>query len=108
MNETLHQTPIEVQPAEKPEQERSTCDLETDSYPHTVRFKKSIGWVAEAKGQLSAGSGEGQSMHKRGLEYVRGLEREAVSNQAKRLPDVGTGRELDVGLTASPPGVSST
>ena len=45
--------------------------------------------MAEAKVQLSAGSGEGQSIHKRGLEYVRGLEREAVSNQARRLPSVG-------------------
>ena len=44
--------------------------------------------MAEAKGQLSAGSGEGQSIHKRGLEYVRGLEREAVSNQTRRLPSV--------------------
>ena len=35
-------------------------------------------------------------MRKRGLEYVRGLEREAVSNQAKRLPgDVSGVRQLE-------------
>jgi hypothetical protein len=42
--------------------------------------------MGEAMGQLSAGSGEGQSIHRRGSECVCGSEREAVSNQTERLP----------------------
>jgi hypothetical protein len=58
--------------------------------------------MAEAMGQLSAGSGEGQSIHKRGLEVYE-------DRSEKRCPIKQGGcqgirrLELDVGLTASPP-----
>jgi hypothetical protein len=57
--------------------------LEDHACPHTVRFKESTGRMAEAMGQLFVGSGEGQSIHKRGLgAYVDRSERRCPIKQS--------------------------
>ena len=58
----LHQTPIEAQPPQSGGAGPRPAALETNSYPHAVPFKE-LTRGPEDPGQLSAGSGEGQSSH---------------------------------------------
>jgi len=107
----------------------SARGLETHRFPHAVPIKRCDLERLSLTGQLSPGSGEGQSSGKIDHQpfLMRWPERERVSNQAQGLPDdwpmtsvrahgrnavragIGsvparpTGLELDVGLTRSLP-----
>ena len=76
--------------------------LETHVCPRTVRFKKERAQVACCHGQLSAGSGEGQSVHTEDPNVELFLEREEASNQTEWLP-LTNGLQLCAGLAPSPP-----